>query len=298
MSVEPLKSPWKRPVLELGGCISEQDKSLASDLEWSCTPVVQVSREGNMCCFVAVPKSNWCGNSQQAPLLMREFDIVPSKLETTGRRRAAPERGLPERRCTEISVREEDFRRCGNNLDMLRQCSLPQVPGSPAHLRAASAGGTSRGLGTLSASSLRVAAAEPGAGVCGGGAAAARRRRPAMERPRRSCVERGVRSAPCLHPAEEAPKRVDWSSAFAEAAPALALGGGGRKPWRSGVAAASVSALPGTSARKGGGIRPETVPSGFWLGERSKDPPMVLGLRSKPQSRSVSKGSATVIEEL
>jgi len=297
MSVEPIKPPWRRPVLELGGCINEQDKSFASDLEWSCTPVVQVSREGNMCCFVAVPKSNWCGNSQQAPLLMREFDIVPSKLEPTGRRKARPERVLPERRCTEISVREEDFRRCGNNLDMLRQCSLPQVSGSLVHLRAASAGGTSRGL-TLSASSLRVAVAEPGAGAGGGNAAAVRRRRPAMERARRSCDERGVRSAPCLHPAEEAPKQVDWSSAFAEGALALALGGGGRKPWRSGVAAASVSALPGTSARKGGGIRPETAPSGFWLGERGKEPPIVLGLRSKPQSRSISKGSATVIEEL
>jgi len=101
-------------------------------LDWTSTPSVSYSKEGNMCCFVAVPKKGQTIGVHSA-FLAREFDIVPSK--TTSKRsifRSESAGGLPGQVAPDIYIREEDLPRFGDDLQLLMQCSLPQTDAQPA----------------------------------------------------------------------------------------------------------------------------------------------------------------------
>jgi len=99
----------------------------ADPLDWSSTPRVSMLQEGNMCCFVAVPEQSHSGDSSK-PRLQREFDIIPS------RAKGKKDLGQLFRSCgkvlggaTEFRVREQDLRRCGSDLELLKNCHLPLI---------------------------------------------------------------------------------------------------------------------------------------------------------------------------
>lgn len=88
-------------------------------LDWASTPTVQVLREGHTCCFVAEPRAE--SGKRPGVQLVREVDLVPSKL--TSQKSGSDRR---HGRTREIRVLEEDFERCGSDLQRLRRCTPPQ----------------------------------------------------------------------------------------------------------------------------------------------------------------------------
>lgn len=114
---------WRRTGLSLDAGSDETNAS-ASLLDWTSTPIVQVRQEGQMCCFVAEPKVGAAARPEQA-LLMREFDLIPSKFAKRGATDTS-------KRPVDLYVREQDLRKCGSDLEMLKQCHLPLVQGPRA----------------------------------------------------------------------------------------------------------------------------------------------------------------------
>mmetsp|Transcript_145261 Transcript_145261/g.253521 ORF Transcript_145261/g.253521 Transcript_145261/m.253521 type:complete len:256 (+) Transcript_145261:77-844(+) len=102
--------------------LQDEESNYSADddmLDWTITPTTEVLKDGFARCFIATPQPS-CGSLRSHPLyLVREMEIVPGKLRAD----AAAEK----RPCLEIRVKEEDFRKCGSDLQLLSKHALPKM---------------------------------------------------------------------------------------------------------------------------------------------------------------------------
>jgi len=114
--------PSKRatpPALDESSISETKDEGF---LDWTFTPHFMMLKDGHSRCFIATARTTK-ETRQKALHLVREVDIEPSyvKKDTT------QQKPHPTSKPKEIRVREEDLRKCGPNLELLRQCALPRM---------------------------------------------------------------------------------------------------------------------------------------------------------------------------
>jgi len=113
------------------GSIGEKDAQSEEFLAWTFTPKTMILKDGHSKCFTHTAKPTQA-TRQHSLHIVREFEIQPplNSLEE----KSSPPRLLGSRlKPLEIRVREEDLRKCGDNLQLLSQCALPPAkPPTPA----------------------------------------------------------------------------------------------------------------------------------------------------------------------
>jgi len=104
-------------------------------IDWAGTPTVQVKREGHACCFVAEPKPDASTRLLgRTPSLLREIEMVPNKFAKRPPQRHRPpvaSEARPAAAAPGIRVREEDFLRFGDDLELLKRHQLRDTPDAP-----------------------------------------------------------------------------------------------------------------------------------------------------------------------
>jgi len=96
-----------------------QESDLDDLLDWTMTPKTQLLDEGHACCFIATPQTS---ERQHKHFIAREMEIFPSRLckkTLSGLISPCSPNAL------QIRVREEDLRRCGGDVALLKDRALP-----------------------------------------------------------------------------------------------------------------------------------------------------------------------------
>jgi len=110
------------PALEEASITEGQDD--AEFLAWTFTPnFLRSTKDGHSRCFVKTAQPAQLENRQHSVYLVRELEIEP----TTFKKKSVCPRTRQNKPPLEIRVREEDFRKCGDNWRQL----LPQKPSTP-----------------------------------------------------------------------------------------------------------------------------------------------------------------------
>mmetsp|Transcript_128605 Transcript_128605/g.274351 ORF Transcript_128605/g.274351 Transcript_128605/m.274351 type:complete len:526 (+) Transcript_128605:119-1696(+) len=104
----------------------EDDSPGTPPLEWTRAPAREVRMDGHARCMVSVPAGS--GERQRKLHLNRTTRIEPSAS-------SAKPPPVPGKRIERITVTEADFKRCGSNLDLLRECRV--LPPEPVEMQVA-----------------------------------------------------------------------------------------------------------------------------------------------------------------
>lgn len=99
-------------------------------LDWTFSPNYMMMKDGHSRCFVSTAQT-----TQEKRLkklyLVREVDIQPPPLKS----KATESQACASRKPREIRVREEDLRKCGPNIELLRQFALPCMEPNMSQLK-------------------------------------------------------------------------------------------------------------------------------------------------------------------